>query len=364
VVKATVAVASAPGAALRLEEVTLDQPRPGELLIRLVASGVCHTDVLAQAGKMPFPLPGVLGHEGVGVVQDVGDGVEGFAIGDAVLLGWPWCGSCKNCYAGRPRYCAQQPALLFGGARTLRRNDGTLLHGGFFGQSSFASHTLVDARSAVKVQTSLPLEAVGTLGCGFSAGAGAVLHTARPEPGSAVVVYGAGAVGLAAVMAARLTPATTIVAVEQNPQRLELARKLGATETVDVTGLRNVARAVREACGGPADIAIECTGQPRVIRQAIETVGTLGLCCLVGTADVTAEFSAHQQSTLRGKRIQGSMGGESQSHTFVPALLRLAEQGRFPFTGLIEYLPFDDPQAALTASASAEVVKPVLLIGR
>lgn len=363
-VKVTVAVADAPGAPLRLEEATLDPPRPGELLVRLVATGVCHTDAIALAGRMQFPLPGVLGHEGVGVVEDVGDGVNGFITGDPVLLGWPWCGKCRNCLAGQPRYCLDLPALLFGGSRTLRRNDGSRLHGGFFGQSSFATHALVDARAAVKVNTSLPLEAVGTLGCGFSAGAGAVLHATRPEPGSSVVIYGAGAVGLAAVMAARLTPATTIVAVDRNPHRLALARKLGATETVDVTGLRNVARTVREACGGPADIAIECTGQPRVIKQAIETIGMLGVCCLVGTSDATAEFSAHQQSTLWGRRIRGCMGGEGQSHTFVPALLRLAEQGRFPFTDLIEYLPFADPQAAMTASDSGDVVKPVLLIER
>lgn len=367
--KVIVAVAAAPRAPLRLQEATLDSPRPGEVLVSLVASGICHTDAMARDGKMPFALPGVLGHEGAGMVQEVGDSVEGIVAGDAVLLGWPYCGRCRRCLGGQPRYCQHLPSLLFGGKRpdgttTLLHADGSPLHGLFFGQSSFATHALVDARSVVKVSTSLPLEAVGTLGCGFSAGAGAVLHAARPEPGSSVVVYGAGAVGLAAVMAARLSPATMIVAVDRNPARLALARKLGAMETVDVTGLRNVARTVREACGGPADIAIECTGQPRVIRQAIETIGMLGLCCLVGTSEAAEEFSAHQQSTLWGKRIRGCMGGEARGQEFVPALLRLAEQGRFPFTELIEYLPFDDPEAALAASCGGEVVKPVLLIKR
>lgn len=358
----TVAVANAPNEPLRLEEAILDSPQPGELLVRVVACGVCHTDVMARNGRMPFPLPGVLGHEGVGVVEQVGDGADSIGVGAAVLLGWPYCGRCRNCLAGQPRYCADLPALLFGGARRLRRNNGSPLHGGFFGQSSFATHALVDARAVVEVNTSLPLASVGALGCGLSAGAGAVLHSTRPEPGSSLVVYGVGAVGLAAIMAARLTPATTIVAVDRNPDRLALARKLGATETVDITGLRQVARTVRDACDGPADIAIECTGQPSVIRQAIETIGALGVCCLVGTSDATAEFSAHQQSTLWGKRIRGCMGGELPSRTLVPALLRLAEQGRFPFTELVEYLPFADPEAALAASVSGEIVKPVLLI--
>ncbi len=353
--KITVAVTDGPAQPLRLAEATIGEPQPGELLVRLAGTGVCHTDAMAAAGKMPFPLPGILGHEGAGVVESVN--AQGFAPGDTVVLGWPWCGRCRNCYAGQPRYCVNLPSLLFGGKRTIHLTDGTPLHGGFFGQSSFATHAIVDARTAVKVNTSLPLEAIGTLGCGFSAGAGAVLNNAKPAPGSSLVVYGSGAVGLAAVMAARLTPATTIVAVDRNPQRLALAAKLGATQTIDVNGIRNVPRAVREACGGPADIVIECTGQEKVIRQAIETIGMLGVCCLVGTGDPTTELRAHQQSTQWGRSIRGCMGGEGQSHTLVPALLTLAEQGRFPFTELIGYIP---PAEALTAAAAGEIIKPVL----
>ncbi len=363
----TAAVAPGPGDPLRLEEVRLDGLRAGEALVRLIASGVCRTDIAARAGRSPFPLPGVLGHEGVGRVVDVGDGVRHLQAGDPVLLGWPWCGRCRHCLAGRPRYCVHLPDLLFGGRRpdgsaVLRRRDGTPLAGRFFGQSAFASHAVVSADALIAVHTSLPLAAVGTLGCGFAAGAGAVLYATRPEPGATVAVFGVGAVGLAAVMATRFTPATTILAVDRDPARLQLARRYGATHTVDVTGVRNVARALREECGGPADVAIECTGNPRVIRQAVDSVGMPGVVCLVGTAGPGEVFSADQQTVLRGKRIQGSLGGEGRPEVLVPALLRLAEQGRFPFVDLVQYLPFADPEAALTAAADGTAVKPVLVM--
>lgn len=365
--KMTAAVAAVPGAPLALEEVRLGEPMPGEVVVKLAATGVCHTDALARAGKLPFGLPGVLGHEGAGVVVEVGAGVDSLNPGDQVVLGWPWCGECRNCRAGQPRYCLRLPALLFSGRRldgspTMHRLDGSALYGHFFGQSSFATHALVSARSAIKIQTTVPLTAAGALGCGFAAGAGAVLNAVRPEPGSSVVVFGAGAVGLAAVMAARLTAATTIVVVDRNQARLALAKRYGATEVVDVTGLRNVARTVREACEGPADVAIECTGDPKVIRQAIDSVGMRGVCCLVGTAEAAAEFTAHQQTTLWGKQIHGSLGGEGQSGVLVPALLRLAEQGRFPFTDLIEYMTFAEPEAAFSAARDGAVVKPVLVM--
>jgi len=366
-VRITAAVAPGPGEPLRLEEVELDEPGPGEVLVRIVAAGICHTDTIVRSGRSSFPLPGVPGHEGVGLVARTGSGVTGFELDDPVLLGWPWCRRCRYCRQGRPRYCQRLPELLFGGRRldgtaTIRRRDGSELSGRFFGQSSFASHAVVSADWLIPVRTTLPLSAVGTLACGFATGAGAVLYTARPEPGASVAVFGVGAVGLAAVMAARCTAATTIVAVDRNPARLALARTYGATETVDVTGVRNVARAVREAGGGPVDVTIECTGDPRVIRQAVDAVAMPGVCCLVGTGQAGETFQVDQLTTLRGKRIQGSLGGDCSAETLVPALLRLAEQGRFPFHELIEYLPFGDPEAALAASATGAMVKPVLLM--
>src|SRR6516162_3739024 len=232
---------------LAVTEVDVDSPGPGEVLVRIVAAGVCHTDALAMEGDMPFPSPGVLGHEGAGVVAAVGAGVSSVAAGDKVVIGWPWCGTCRNCLEGQPRYCLSLGPLVVSGARadgstTLRRLDGSPLHSHFFGQSSFATYSVCAANALVPVAPDASVAILGPLACGISTGAGAVLNVLRPWTGSSIIVYGAGAVGLSAVMAAPITGATTIIAVDRLASRLSLARELGATETVDVSaGLDPVA---------------------------------------------------------------------------------------------------------------------------
>jgi Zn-dependent alcohol dehydrogenase len=363
--RTTAAVTPERGAPFLIEDVDLDDPRPGEVRVALAACGVCHTDAVARDGDLPFPVPGVLGHEGVGYVDAVGDGVTSVSPGDTVLLGWPWCGRCRNCLAGQPRYCRELGPLLVGGGRpdgttALTRSDGTPLHSHFFGQSSFARHAIVAERAVVRVRTSTPIEAVGVLACGIATGAGAVLNALRVEPGASIAVFGAGAVGLAAVMAARLTAATRIIAVEPNAGRREKAAKYGATEVIDPGESADVVAAITEICDGPADAALDCTGIAPVIRQAIDSVGMLGTAVLIGAAPAGAEFSADHLSTLWGKRIVGTLGGESQSGRFVPALLELHDQGRFPFTDLIEYFPLDELNDALAASHHGDVIKPVI----
>jgi len=364
-VRTTAAVTAERGAPFVIEDVDLDEPAPGEVRVALVASGVCHTDAVARDGDLPFPVPGVLGHEGVGHVDAVGEGVTTVAVGEPVLLGWPWCGRCRNCLAGQPRYCRELGPLLVGGGRpdgttALRRVDGTPLHSHFFGQSSFARHAVVAERAVVPVRTATPLEAVGVLACGVATGAGAVLNALRMEPGGSIAVFGAGAVGLAAVMAARLTAATKIIAVEPNAGRREKAVRYGATEVIDPGAERDVVGVMQEICDGPADAALDCTGIAPVIRQAVDSVGMLGTAVLIGAAPAGAEFSADHLSTLWGKRIVGTLGGESQSGRFVPALLELHDQGRFPFTDLIEYFPLDELNEAIAASDHGEVIKPVV----
>lgn len=365
--RTSAAVTERHGAAFTTTDVDIDDPRTGEVRVQLVACGVCHTDAVARDGDLPFPLPGVLGHEGVGWVESVGEGVTSVRAGDAVLLGWPWCGACRHCLAGQPRFCLLLGPLLVGGGRddgstALRRTDGQPLYSHFFGQSSFAQHALVAERSLVPVETAADLPSVGVLACGVATGAGAVLNTLKLQPGSSLVVFGAGAVGLAAIMAARLTPATTIIAVEPNAARRGLADKYGATDVVDPTEVKDVVAAIQEICRGPADASLDCTGIGPVIRQAIDSVGMLGTCVLIGAAPAGAEFSADHLSTLWGKRIVGTLGGESQSSRLVPALLQLHDQGRFPFTDLIEYFSLDRLNEAVAASQSGEVVKPVLLM--
>lgn len=361
---------------LSIADVQVDDPGPGEALVRVVASGVCHTDALARDGDMPFPAPGVLGHEGAGVVEAVGAGVTNVSPGDHVVIGWPWCGECRNCLEGQPRYCLELGPLVTSGARpdgstSLRRgSDGSVLHSHFFGQSSFCTYSVCDARALVPVADDAPLETLGPLACGIGTGAGAILNVLRPHTGSSVVIYGAGAVGLSAVMAARLTGATTIIAVDKLTSRLELAKELGATDTIDVTsadgtsadgtGAPDVPSVVSEICGGPADFALECTGVIDVLHQAAGSVGMRGTVALIGGAPAGASFTLDHFSTLWGKRVVGILGGEGRSVSLITALIELNRQGRFPYDRLIQAFPLAQVNEALEASRSGAVIKPVL----
>lgn len=351
---------------LSVGEVEIDEPGPGEVLVKVAASGVCHTDALARDGDMPFPAPGVLGHEGAGVVAAVGDGVTSVSAGDKVVIGWPWCGECRNCLEGQPRYCLQLGPLVIAGSRadgstSLRRPDGSPLHSHFFGQSSFASYSICAANALVPVPADADVSILGPLACGISTGAGAVLNALRPFTGSSIVVYGSGAVGLSAIMAARLTAATHIIAVDKLPARLKLATELGATETINVSedGVDPVG-AVQEICGGPADFAMDCAGNVNVLRQAADSVGMRGTVALIGGAPAGASFSLDHMSTLWGKRVVGILGGEGRSVSLINTLIALNAQGRFPYHRLIQKFPLDQVNQAMEASHHGDVIKPVL----
>ncbi|MFD8494751.1 NAD(P)-dependent alcohol dehydrogenase [Amycolatopsis sp. NPDC059657] len=344
-------------------EVDLAEPAPGEVLVRVVATGICHTDSITRHGDLPFPLPGVLGHEGAGVVEALGSGVDTVREGDHVVLGWPWCGTCRNCLDGQPRYCAKLAELLVGGGSALRNLDGTPLSSHFFGQSSFATHAVVPHRGLVPVDRDLPLDLLGPLACGLSTGAGAVLNVLRPHAGSSLVVYGAGSVGLAAVMAARCSGATRIIAVDRHASRLALAERFGATDTIDAATTDPVA-AVHEICGGPADFSLECTGIVSVCRQAADSVGMRGVCALIGGAPADARVELDHLSTLWGKRVIGILGGEGRSIPLITTLIELYKQGRFPFDELVEYFPLEKIEDAFAAAHGGEVLKPVLRMPR
>jgi aryl-alcohol dehydrogenase len=358
-VKITAAVVHRRHGDFELEDVLLDEPGEGEVLVRVAATGICHTDSITRHGDLPFPLPGVLGHEGAGVVEAVGPGVPQLAEGDHVVLGWPWCGECRNCLDGQPRYCLRLGELLVGGGRALRRLDGSPLASHFFGQSSFATHAVVPYRGLVPVDTSLPLDLLGPLACGLSTGAGAVLNVLRPHAGSSIVVFGAGTVGLAAIMAARNSGATRIVAVDRHESRLRAARRYGASEVINAT-TGDPVPAVHDICAGPADFSLECTGVVAVCRQAVDVVGMRGTCALIGGAPAGARIELDHLSTLWGKRVVGVLGGEGRSTALITTLLDLHRQGRFPFDELVTHFPFERITAAIEAAEAGEVIKPVL----
>lgn len=359
------AVVESGGAPFTLADVQLDEPGPHEAVVRMVATGLCHTDLGVAGGGLPFPLPGVLGHEGAGVVEAVGSAVTGVQPGDHVVLSFTSCGECGNCNGGHPAYCATWlPLNLIGGRRadgssTISR-EGEALGGHFFGQSSFAEKALVDERSLVKVDPDVPLESIAPLGCGVQTGVGAVWNVLKPVTGSTIVVLGAGAVGLSAVMAAALTPATTIVAVDRVGERLSLAKELGATHTVNA-GEEDLGEALAAITGGRgADGVVETTGNVTVLRKGVDALGARGTLVVVGAPPFGTEVSLDVNGLLGGKQIVGLTLGDVETQSFIPALVGLVKAGRLPLHRLISTYPFADIDQAVRDMGGGKAIKPVL----
>lgn len=356
--QATAAVLRRRGGPLEIEDVELDAPRPNELLVRLVSVGVCRTDEHALAEATP---PAVLGHEGAGVVEAVGEAVTKVTAGDSVLMTFTSCGSCPRCLRGQVSYCDRFNLLNFSG----RRPDGTSaisshgqpVAGHFLGQSSFATHAVVTERSVVRVDASLDLRPLGPFGCGFQTGAGAVLNALRPAGGSSIAIFGAGAVGVAAVAAAALVGCTPIIAVDVVPSRLEIAKRFGATHTVD--GVSNLADLLAETVPAGLDFALDTTGIADVVRSGVEALNTRGTFGVIG-AGPSADLVLDWRTVLNGRTVTGIIAGNSVPEVFLPKLVEFYRSGRFAADELIEYFPFDEINSALEASAKGAVVKPVL----
>ncbi len=344
-----------------IEPVELQDPQAGELLVRVVAAGVCHTDLSVHGGTGPKPI--VLGHEGAGIVEDVGPGVTGFAPGDHVIMSAAsHCGMCASCLRGAYPYCVEGLARNFGGLRADGTSglsqDGTLIHGHFFGQSSFARHALAQASSAVKVPADLPLELLAPLGCGVPTGAGSVLYTLGVRPKSSLAVFGTGSVGLGAIMAAKVAGATTIVAVDVVPSRLELALELGATDAVDARDADPV-EAIRELTVGGAGFTFNTTRSARVYDQMVAALAPQGTAGFVGPPqeDWVPDLTAVMHG---GHAIMGIVQGGVAADVIVPFLIDLYRQGRFPFDRLIRDYAFEDIADAFHDSESGATIKPVL----
>jgi aryl-alcohol dehydrogenase len=365
----TAAVVWEQGGPFALEEVQLAPLRPDEVRVRLVAVGVCHTDLSVVAGVTPFPLPGVLGHEGVGEVVEAGPAVTRTRPGDRVLLTFTSCGRCRHCRGGHPAHCDDHLSLnLLGG----RRADGTAtvragtaeLNAHFFGQSSFAREVVADERGVVVLPADLPdddLPTLAPLGCGIQTGAGAVLNVLRPRPGDTLVVTGAGAVGLAAVMAARVTAVSRIVVADRVPERLEVARELGATDVVDARE-RGIADGVLAATGGRgADHVVETTGVVSVLDETIEALAVGGCCAVVGAPRTGSRGGFDVPRLLPGRTIRGVTMGDSEPETFVPFLVEAHRRGALPLERIERRYAFEDINTAVRDAAAGTTIKPVLV---
>jgi aryl-alcohol dehydrogenase len=362
----TAAVVNAAGSPFELEELDVDGLRPDEVLVDIAAAGICHTDLTARAGGFPTPFPVVLGHEGAGTVAAVGADVDDLAVGDRVALSYSSCGACPSCAQGRTSYCGEFLPRNFFGARadgtTALSRDGAPVHSHFFGQSAFATQALVGRRSVVKVGSDVPFEVVAPFGCGVQTGAGAVLNVLAPAAGSSIAVFGVGAVGIAAVLAARLAGCTTIVAVDVNPSRLALATELGATDVVDAAAVDAVA-AVQDHTGGGAAYTVECSGVPAVLRQAVDALAPLGTCAVVGAPPfgVTAELDVNGLIAF-GRTVRGVVEGDSVLPVFVPQLVDLWRAGRLPIERIVKTYDFDQINEAVHDAQTGAVIKPVLRI--
>jgi aryl-alcohol dehydrogenase len=361
--KVTAAVTPGKGEPFQLREIELDAPRADEVLVRIVATGVCHTDLVVRDQYYPVPLPAVLGHEGAGIVEQVGSAVTKVAPGDHVVLSFHSCATCANCRQGEPGYCHNLFGYNFAAARpdgspTMHQGD-TVIHGSFFGQSSFASHALAYERNVVKVRKDVPLELLGPLGCGLQTGAGGVMNALRPRAGSSIAVFGVGSVGLSAIMAAKVVGCTTIIGVDLNPARLAMAQELGATHVINAGETDPVAK-IQEITGTGVNYSLEATSLPKVLRQAVDCLTLTGVCGLIGAAPLGTEVTLDMNSIMFGRTLRGIIEGDSVPDIFIPQLVELYAQGRFPIDKLISFYSFDQINEAAHDSETGKAIKPVL----
>ncbi|HXP30414.1 MAG TPA: NAD(P)-dependent alcohol dehydrogenase [Stellaceae bacterium] len=359
--KIKAAIARAEPRELAIETVDLAPPRADEILVRLVASGVCHTDIKARDIGSPTPI--VLGHEGAGIVEATGAAIVKVKAGDPVVMTYNSCGTCPSCLAHAPTYCYELRARNFGGLRADGTSpisrQGERIHANFFGQSSFASHALCTERNVVKVAGDAPLELLGPLGCGIQTGAGAVINAFGLRPGRSIAVFGAGAVGISAMMAARLSGAAQIIAVDVIGHRLKTALDLAATHAVN-SREEDALAAIKRITGHGVDFALDTSGVVAVMQQAFESLGARGTCGIIASGAVNELTISIRHLMGGGRRLVGIIEGESNPDLFIPMLIELYRQGRFPFDKLVKFYPFERINEAIHDSETGATIKPVL----
>lgn len=343
-----------------LEGLEVDDVRPNEVRVRLVAMGVFHTDMVVRDAVYPYPLPAVLGHEGGGIVDAVGSAVPRVAVGDHVVLSAAYCGHCLQCVSGHGAYCENLFSQDFGGRRedgstAFATKGGEVVSSHFFGQSSFSRYTNAVETAVVTVDRDVPLEQIAFFGCGMQTGAGSILNDLRPPAGAPLAVSGSGAVGLAAIMAAKLSGVTTIIALDMLESRLALAEELGAAHTVNVGSETLVDQIMRITGGKGADYVFGTTGIPQVLANLAGALAIRGTIALVGAAapGTTAPFEIGASLT-KGWTLKTIVQGSSVRQVFIPRLVELWKQGKFPADKLVQQYQLNDINTAFDDSTKAE----------
>lgn len=371
------ALARAPGRFLEIEDVTIDAPRPTEVLVRFAASGICHTDLTGKASWPIAQSPMVFGHEGAGLVEALGSAVTQLRLGDTVVASFRSCRECDFCRDGRLPYCRLHGQLNFRGSRadgsTSLSFSGTAIHSGFFGQSSFASHALVEAESLIRVDRRMPLHLAAPLGCGVQTGAGTVLNVLRPGPESVLAVFGGGGVGMAAVMAARALDVRDVIVVDPVASRRELALDLGATDAWHPLELSAGSRI-------EATHAFVSTDAPGALAQALRAVrknGAVATVAAKGLNESLAELTfggPEGRTTLAvidvdavdliggGRTVHGVIQGNSNPAELIPHLAGLYLTGRFPVDRIVTTYPFGEINQAIADIQRGTAIKAVVLM--
>jgi aryl-alcohol dehydrogenase len=362
--KITAAVVRERSGPFVIDAIDLQDPRPDELLVRVKASGMCQTDLHGRDGYYGTPFPAVFGHEGAGVVEAVGSAVRKFAPGDHVIMSFPWCGDCPNCRSNHMSYCFDAWNLKMRGTRAdgsrLMQRAGEPIYSAFFQQSSFATHAIANERYAVKVRSDAPLDVLGPFACSIQTGAGAVLNAMRPSAGESFALFGAGAVGLSALMAARITGCDPIIVVDIHDQRLAIARELGATHTINHKARQDIVAEIRRITGGGVHYSLETSAVPALFRTAVEVLLPGGTCILVGSARPGVDVALDMSFLQNGRSVRGVIQGDSVPETFIPKLVDLMLAGQLPVERMMTFYDLADINHAAADAAEGTTIKPVL----
>lgn len=349
------------------DNIDLHEVGPTDLQIHMVASGICHSDEAIRKGDASLGYPVILGHEGAGIVEKVGSEVKNFEVGDHVILSFYSDGTCDNCLKGMPTKCRSYAQYNLSGVRAdgedhFQENGQHISD--MFNQSSFTTTTVVDQRNAVKIDKSFDLRKVGPLGCGYVTGSGTVLNTLKPKPGDTIAVFGTGAVGLAAMMAGRISGCIKVIAVDIVPERLELAKELGATHTINSKQEDAVAK-IKELTGGyGVDWTVDTTGLPAVIKNAISALAQGGICAAIAVTPHLIELSTWNDLCVDDKKVVGVNMGDSIPQIDIPRLLEFYKLGWFDFDKTEKFYDFEEINQANADSVSGKTIKPVLIIDK
>ncbi|WEV40019.1 NAD(P)-dependent alcohol dehydrogenase [Lactobacillus sp. ESL0681] len=350
---------------LVVTNVELDDPKENEVMVKVVASGVCHSDTGPINTERPGLYPTILGHEGAGIVEKVGPNVTDFEVGDHVVVAFASCGKCKFCRAGLPGSCLNWGKLnsgpMYDGTYRLHTEDGQNI-AATFGQSSLANHLVTNVRNLVKVDKKFDLRYLSPMGCGYMTGAGTVLHSLKPEINSTIAIIGVGGVGMAALMAAKLLHCQHIIAVDIKSHRLDLAKELGATEVIDANS-EDVQAKYREITNGMGlDYAIDTSGDTPAIEMALHSLAIKGT--LVTLAAANDAISVRPAADLMGPShtITGIIEGDSVPQVFIPEMIQLFERNEFPIDKLCKFYTLDQVNEAFADSASGKTIKPIIIM--